>query len=567
MAAPYDSAKAATFNQLIQGGASVADAYRGAGIDPADAGNYGINNDPSSRNFGRLGPADENNLEAPQAQSPSNAATYGTIYTQPAQRFGAINSNPAAQDTTGYVNPITAGVTQTSPPLQELNIYPPQDVEVRTVGLTGIQYDIAGLPVAQTTPEITSPFNVAPGAVVSGFGTPGVDNTAINSVNTVTSFPGVVTTTQGFGSINPAPDPVDPAVQPGLPGIVVTTPGYITTEPAAVDDTGGTAVPAGASFNAASLRANLDAASGAGYGTVSPFNPADYQLNSGGDTDPGTSVGLTRARDSNVIREQRRNTNNRDWRVRLRLAPRSNYLYNDPSIDNSSILFPLKNTDGVIFPYTPSIQTSYNANYSQYDLTHSNYKGYFYQNSNTGPIQVSGTFTAQSTDEADYLLAVIHFFRSATKMFYGQDADAGAPPPLMYLSGLGNYQFNEHPVLLSTFNYNLPANVDYIRCNSFNQVNINLLQRRTKQTVPSNPFSAALSRLQTLIGKPAIGADPGQTDQQRINPELGGSKPTYVPTQMEISITLLPLQTRQQVSKQFSVKSFANGDLLQGGFW
>jgi hypothetical protein len=36
---------------------------------------------------------------------------------------------------------------------------------------------------------------------------------------------------------------------------------------------------------------------------------------------------------------------------------------------------------------------------------------------------------------------------------------------------------------------------------------------------------------------------------------------------MEISITLLPMQSRTQVSQQFSVKGFANGDLLKGGFW
>jgi hypothetical protein len=45
------------------------------------------------------------------------------------------------------------------------------------------------------------------------------------------------------------------------------------------------------------------------------------------------------------------------------------------------------------------------------------------------------------------------------------------------------------------------------------------------------------------------------------------NNPTYVPTKMEISITLLPMQSRTQVSQQFSVKGFANGDLLKGGFW
>jgi hypothetical protein len=44
-------------------------------------------------------------------------------------------------------------------------------------------------------------------------------------------------------------------------------------------------------------------------------------------------------------------------------------------------------------------------------------------------------------------------------------------------------------------------------------------------------------------------------------------EPTYVPTKMEIAITLLPMQSRQQVSTQFSLKGFSNGNLLKGGFW
>jgi hypothetical protein len=65
----------------------------------------------------------------------------------------------------------------------------------------------------------------------------------------------------------------------------------------------------------------------------------------------------------------------------------------------------------------------YKANYQPYDLTHSNYRGYFYKNSAIDAINLRGTFTAQDTTEANYLLAVIHFFRSVTKMFYGQDAE------------------------------------------------------------------------------------------------------------------------------------------------
>jgi hypothetical protein len=45
------------------------------------------------------------------------------------------------------------------------------------------------------------------------------------------------------------------------------------------------------------------------------------------------------------------------------------------------------------------------------------------------------------------------------------------------------------------------------------------------------------------------------------------AKATYVPTKIDISLTLLPMQTRDQVSKLFSLADFANGNGLRGGFW
>jgi hypothetical protein len=260
-----------------------------------------------------------------------------------------------------------------------------------------------------------------------------------------------------------------------------------------------------------------------------------------------------------------------DWRVRLRLAPNANYLYKDKA---PGILAPLAATDGVIFPYTPAIETSYQAKYANYDLTHSNYRGYFYQNSSVENISIKGTFTAQDTREAAYLLAVIHFFKSVTKMFYGQDEQAGTPPPLVYLSGFGKYQFNESPCVVTTFGYSLPTDVDYIRANGFNNIGLNMENRRNQSSGPAIGGSlgtvvAIIDRLTnaglnngSLSNRPS----PSQVNQNVTNQTAINS--TYVPTKVEISITLLPMQTRNQVSKQFSLKSFANGSLLAGGgFW
>jgi hypothetical protein len=150
-------------------------------------------------------------------------------------------------------------------------------------------------------------------------------------------------------------------------------------------------------------------------------------------------------------------------------------------------------------------------------------------------------------------------------MFYGQDYQRGAPPPMTYLSGLGDFQFNEHPCVISQFNYSLPADVNYIRAQSvLTTGGQNLLNARQRQTVLGNPLSYAIQRLSAL----GQGINPGALDNP-VAPQgsLGASNPTYVPTKMDITLVLLPMQSRSQVSKQFSLKGFANGNLLKGGFW
>jgi len=268
------------------------------------------------------------------------------------------------------------------------------------------------------------------------------------------------------------------------------------------------------------------------------------------------------AKAQQTISQQRKQINSADWRVRLRLAPNSKYLYN---ANDPGILAPLSaksGTDGVIFPYTPAIDTTYRAHYSPYDLTHSNYRGYFYGNSYTDVVNIRAMFTAQDTKEAEYLLAVIHFFRSVTKMFYGQDAQRGSPPPLVYLSGLGEYQFNEHSCLVSAFQYNLPSDVNYIRARSSNIVGgLNLTTQRGKQSVSTPGNFAGLNRLAAAL------LPVGGLKKPPSPPTLGLNNPTYVPTKIEISLSLLPVQSRQQVSNQFSVEKFASGNLLKGGFW
>lgn len=258
---------------------------------------------------------------------------------------------------------------------------------------------------------------------------------------------------------------------------------------------------------------------------------------------------------------RRKLSNDGDWRWRLSLAANSTTAYRDQS--DFTILAPLLATDGIIFPYTPKVSVSYAASYVPANPVHSNYTHYFYQNSSVGAIDMTATFTAQSIEEANYLLAVIHFLRSATRMYYGQDPERGTPPPILFLSGLGDYQFKEHPVVLSRFDYNLPDNVNYIRARPETPESGQLmgpdLSRRRSQV---RGFVSPLAR---LLG---AGLTQGAEEELGIsNLNLGLNDPTYVPTKIDLTLGLLPMISRKQVTNEFSFREFANGKLLKKGFW
>ena len=254
-----------------------------------------------------------------------------------------------------------------------------------------------------------------------------------------------------------------------------------------------------------------------------------------------------------------------DWRVRLSLAPGADYLYKSPIEAELGILAPLKATDGIIFPYTPAISVAYNASYDATELTHSNYKMYQYKASSVDNINITCEFTAQDTQEANYLLATIHFLRSVTKMFYGQDkAPApGTPPPLVYLTGLGAFQFDRHPLAITNFNYTLPNEVDYIRAG----------KPASPAGAPTNTpaatnkpslFSQVSSVASRLFGSNLLAGAQKAPPQWKTIQTGKVSEPTYVPTKMTIQITAVPIVSRGDISNRFGLLKYGTGDLLRG---
>lgn len=217
-----------------------------------------------------------------------------------------------------------------------------------------------------------------------------------------------------------------------------------------------------------------------------------------------------------------------DWRIRVSVGDSSGIFYkgSDPGI-----LTPLVSTNGVIFPYTPSITTSYTANYSSQKTTHSNYPAYFYESSEVASISIGGDFTVQTIEEGQYLLACIYFFRASTKMFYGEGG--GNPPPILFLNGYGNEYFKNVPCVLTGFQHVMSPDVDYLEIPS------------VTASAPYYPISA-----QNV---------PGPTTSQ------GAPQTTRVPLTSQIQITLQPVYSRKTVS-EFDLTDFATGKLIDKGF-
>lgn len=149
-----------------------------------------------------------------------------------------------------------------------------------------------------------------------------------------------------------------------------------------------------------------------------------------------------------------------DARAKLSLSPKSGpILYRDPA---NKLLRPLVETNGIVWPYTPTINSAYTASYGTMNPTHSNYAQLSYNFSSVDAITCVGAFTANTPSEAAYLLAVINFMRSAVKMFFGNDQLRGTPPPVLRFSAYGTYIFNSVPVVITNFSQDFEPGVDYI---------------------------------------------------------------------------------------------------------
>lgn len=213
-----------------------------------------------------------------------------------------------------------------------------------------------------------------------------------------------------------------------------------------------------------------------------------------------------------------------DWRARIR-PKRGGEDIAYGMVDaqgnaKDSILSPLKERGGIVYPYTPNIFLQATVDYDEHTQHGSNYPFYTYLNSKPATLPVQGQFTANTLEEAQYMLAIFHFLRSVTKGFYGDSAVKqgfyGTPPPVLMFEYLGHYGFNKVPVIIRSFNFQLPDGVDYVPV--------------------------------------------------RFKHPTAGETVTYMPSETDIMIEMVPQYTYKKLRKRFDLLAFTRGEDFNKGF-
>ena len=203
-----------------------------------------------------------------------------------------------------------------------------------------------------------------------------------------------------------------------------------------------------------------------------------------------------------------------DTRIRLRCLRGEaiqNQVYGPK--EDTNIMSILHDTDGMLFPYTPTVNVGQTTNYQNMSLIHTNGEIHSYSNTPSVTINVTGQFTVQNQREGRYLLACLHLLRTVSKMYFGEkdkaNGRAGLPPPMMVFTGYGNYMFNDLPVLVRGHSYTLDDAAD------------------------------------TVVIETAGGV-------------------ARLPSKMSVSIDLVVQQTPQRQRKVFSLDDFRTGALMRG---
>lgn len=215
-----------------------------------------------------------------------------------------------------------------------------------------------------------------------------------------------------------------------------------------------------------------------------------------------------------------------DHRARISAKPGATQ-----QIYGNGIMKPLYTTGGLLFPYTPTLSDTTSVNYDAYEPVHSNQGFSAFKSRASKEITAIGTFTTMNQDEARVNIANLHFLRTVTQMYFGQnDPNRGTPPPVLLFNAYGEAIYRNVPVIITNYTFEMPADVDYVQC--------------TTSIVPGE-----------------------SADESDGSISSDGSATSWVPTRFSISVQMTVQNTPGRLRKQFNLNEFREGSLIKNGGW
>lgn len=220
----------------------------------------------------------------------------------------------------------------------------------------------------------------------------------------------------------------------------------------------------------------------------------------------------------------------------------------------SGPLTPIKRTKGLNFQYSPDISETIKINYATAgDIVHSNENYHVYKNTDNRRISLSGiTFTADTIENARYLLAAIHFFRSYSLMDYGS-GKSGRPPAPMWFSAYGPQSFERQPVLMEQVEIKFDKDVDMVGIPTGGSVSST---RGATRIIPAV--------VDGQVNRVFADANQARAIEQGVQQAGSRSDYTWVPVKLEIgSVQFIVQRSPKYWKNQFGLDDYRSGRLLK----
>lgn len=216
-----------------------------------------------------------------------------------------------------------------------------------------------------------------------------------------------------------------------------------------------------------------------------------------------------------------------DWRARLQVM-RANKDEFFGELKEGDLMKPLKDDRGIVFQYQPSMFIAYAATYDTQVFQGSNYPLHTYMSSTPPTIPIQVQYSCTNQEEARYLLAMMQFLKVSTKAQFGEMAvmnnKVGRPPPVLEFSYLGPHGYDRVPVVINDVNFIMVNNVDYIP-----------------------------------VSHPAVKSEYHVSAFASENEQGGSATVTYVPTDIDMTITCLPQYSPRRIRRAFNLDDMRKG--------